>query len=207
LGGLPITGVIVRSRVNVGAGAGSRASAMCHGFWLLLFVGFAPSLLQLIPTSCLAAILVFTGFKLMSPARAKELWARGYSEIAIYAVTVAAIVATDLLSGVLVGIAASLLFLLFRFAQFQIRVHRHPEPHTYVLHLEGRATFLGLPKLAAALDRVERGASAEFRVDDLHYIDHACWEMIAQWRRFHESTDGRIEADWDRLKAKLPSAR
>src|SRR5262249_55005220 len=79
VGGLPVTGVIVRSATNVEAGGRTRASAVLHGLWLLLFVSLCPFVLRWVPTSCLAALLVYTGCKLVSPKTIRALWGYGKS--------------------------------------------------------------------------------------------------------------------------------
>src|SRR5262245_17664526 len=122
LGALPMTGVIVRSAANVQAGARSRWSAVLHGVWLLVFVGGLSSLLRLVPTSALAAILVYTGYKLINPKVVKELWRYGAGEVAIYAATVGVIVGQDLLAGVLTGVVLSGIKLLYTFSHLKVRV-------------------------------------------------------------------------------------
>ncbi len=97
LGALPMTGVIVRSSANVQAGGRTRLSAILHGVWLLIFVAGLAFLLRLIPTASLAAILVYTGYKLVNPKSVRELRKYGWGEVGIYAATVGTIVVTDLL--------------------------------------------------------------------------------------------------------------
>jgi MFS superfamily sulfate permease-like transporter len=104
MGGLPITSVIVRSSVNLNAGGRSRLSAMLHGLWLLAGVLWFSEYLNQIPLTVLAAILVYTGYKLVAPGGLLELWRAGWLRFLVYVATVALIVATDLLIGVLGGI-------------------------------------------------------------------------------------------------------
>ncbi len=106
LGVLPMTGVIVRSSANVEAGARTRASAILHGVWLLLFASVLPFTLRYIPVSALAAVLVFTGYKLAYPKIVPTLLKFGKGEVFIYFVTIITIVLTNLLEGVLVGLGA-----------------------------------------------------------------------------------------------------
>ncbi|MCU1262109.1 MAG: SulP family inorganic anion transporter, partial [Bryobacterales bacterium] len=105
IGALPMTGVIVRSSANVQAGAKTRLSTILHGLWILALVLLFPSLLRLIPTASLAAVLVFTGFKLIEMEHLRKLAAYGRMPVAIYFATVIGIVAVDLLTGVLMGLA------------------------------------------------------------------------------------------------------
>lgn len=103
LGALPMTGVIVRSAANVQAGAATRTSTILHGSWLLVFVMLLPWLLRMTPVACLAGILVYTGVKMIKIEQVKELVTYGRGTAAIYLATTFAIVATDLLTGVLIG--------------------------------------------------------------------------------------------------------
>jgi MFS superfamily sulfate permease-like transporter len=204
LGALPMTGVIVRSSANVQAGAQTRASAIMHGMWLLVFVGFLSFLLRLIPTSSLAAMLVYTGYKLVNVKALVELRKFGWGEVFIYAVTVAMIVFTDLLTGVLTGIGLSALKLLYTFSHLDMKLKLPKERNGMaVLKLYGSATFLRLPKLAAMLEQVPPGMDLQVDFKNLDYIDHACLDLLMNWAKQHESTDGTLEIDWDSLHARV----
>ncbi|VTZ25093.1 SulP family inorganic anion transporter [Methylocella tundrae] len=181
LGALPMTGVIVRSAANVQAGAKTRASAILHGAWILAFALLAPGLLRSIPVSCLAGILVYTGFKMLSPAHLRQLRAYGYGAMGVYAATAIAIVATDLLTGVLVGFALSLFRLSLRSAALDVRLVDSPKPGEARLHLDGAATFLKAPALANALDRVPADTVLHVVIDRLTHIDHAALELLRDW--------------------------
>ena len=154
LGALPMTAVIVRSSANIQGGGRTRLSAILHGFWLLVFVAGLAFLLRLIPTSSLAAILVYTGYKLVNPKSVRELRQYGWGEVAIYAATVVTIVSTDLLTGVLVGIGLAAAKLLYRFSHLATKLRFDPQTNRATLTLEGAATFVRLPKLAADLEKV-----------------------------------------------------
>jgi MFS superfamily sulfate permease-like transporter len=204
LGALPMTGVIVRSSANIQAGGQTRLSAIMHGAWLLLFVGFLSFLLRLIPTSSLAAMLVYTGYKLVNVKALVELRKFGWGEVFIYAVTVGMIVFTDLLTGVLTGIGLSALKLLYTFSHLDMKLKLPKESHgTAVLRLYGSATFLRLPKLAAILESVPPGMDLQVDFKHLDYIDHACLDLLMNWAKQHESTDGTLEIDWDSLHARV----
>jgi MFS superfamily sulfate permease-like transporter len=125
VGGLPMTGVIVRSSANVQAGAMTRASAVMHGAWILAFLLVLPWLLVVVPTASLAGILVLTGWRLASPAHARHLLARyGLVTAAIWLATLVMVVATDLLTGVLVGLGLSLLQALPALRKGPLRIER-----------------------------------------------------------------------------------
>ena len=108
IGGIPITSVIVRSSVNINAGGQTKLAAIVHGVLLLVSVVFLPLWLNMIPLSCLAAILLVTGVKLASPKLVRQMWKEGRYQFVPFALTVVAIVLTDLLIGVLIGLAVSL---------------------------------------------------------------------------------------------------
>lgn len=203
LGGLPVTGVIVRSVANVEAGARSNKSEILHGVWLLLFVCVFPFILRWVPTASLAAILVYAGHKLVDIKVIRSLRQFGRSEVAIYAATMIIIVAMDLLAGMLTGIALSVIKLVVTFSHLGIRTEDDPSRRRTSLHLEGAATFLRLPKLAAALDAVRPDRELHVHFEHLDYIDHACLDLLMSWEKRHEATGGGLIIDWDSLTARF----
>jgi MFS superfamily sulfate permease-like transporter len=199
LGALPMTGVIVRSKTNVEAGAKTRLSAILHGVWILVLVALAPALLGRIPTTALAAILVYTGFKLVSPKAVRELKPYGKTEVAIYFATLAGIVTTNLLVGVLIGLGLALLKLFYTFSHLEVRLHTEPASDVTTVSLSGAATFVRLPKLAAALESIPAGTKVDLDINGLSYIDHACLDLIANWRKQHTARDGHASVPWEDL--------
>ncbi len=99
--------------MNINAGARTKLAAIVHGVLLLVSVALLAAWLNLIPLSCLAAILLVTGVKLASPKLVRQMWAEGWSQFLPFAMTVVAIVLTDLLIGVLIGLAVSIAFILW----------------------------------------------------------------------------------------------
>ncbi|VFU10394.1 SulP family inorganic anion transporter [Methylocella tundrae] len=207
LGALPMTGVIVRSAANVQAGAKTRASAILHGAWILAFALLAPGLLRSIPVSCLAGILVYTGFKMLSPAHLRQLRAYGYGAMGVYAATAIAIVATDLLTGVLVGFALSLFRLSLRSAALDVRLVDSPKPGEARLHLDGAATFLKAPALANALDKVPADTVLHVVIDRLTHIDHAALELLRDWGKNAGARGCALVVDWPALQSRTEGAR
>lgn len=190
LGALPITGVIVRSTANVEAGATTRWSAVAHGAWLLILVAALPFVLTSVPTASLAAVLVFTGYKLANPMQVKALWQAGRGEALVFGVTVVAIVSTNLLTGVLIGLGCALAKLLISMARIQAKVQE--QGSSLDVRLTGAATFVGLPKLAATLESLTPKKDVRVHVGDLDYIDHACLELIDQWKSDYERKGGHV---------------
>ncbi len=203
LGGLPMTGVIVRSAANVQAGARTNKSEILHGVWLLMLVAVFPFILRLIPTASLAAILVYTGFKLVNLKVVQELRKFGRTEVLIYFATILAIVGEDLLTGVLLGIALSIVKLLITFSHLHIRSEDEPSRARAHLYLEGAATFLRLPKLAAALEAVPTNRELHVHFDHLDYVDHACLDLLMNWEKQHATTGGSLVLDWESLTARF----
>ena len=199
VGALPMTGVIVRSSANVQAGARTRNSTIFHGAWLLLFVCFLPQLLNYIPKSALGALLVYTGIKLLNPAQFKELWKVGKSEALIYLITLILIVSVDLLVGVAVGVALSAAKLLYRFSHMDVDLESDEENHKYRLTLRGAATFLRLPILADYLEKLPGDAELHVCLEEVDYIDHACFELLMNWAEAHVEDGGKLVMDWARL--------
>jgi MFS superfamily sulfate permease-like transporter len=195
LGGLPLTGVIVRSATNVHAGARTRASAILHGVWLLLFVAALGGLLRYVPTAVLAGILVYTGFKLMDFKALRELRAHGRGEVVVFLATVFGIVVFDLLTGVVIGLALSCLKLLLTFSRIRPRLTVNEAANEARLELNGAATFVRLPTIAAALERVPAGAVLHIDTSGLTHLDHACAELIRNWARQHRATGGDVLVD------------
>lgn len=112
IGGIPMTSVIVRSSVNINAGVQTKLSAIFHGILLLICVLFFPMILNMIPLSCLAAILLVTGVKLVNPLLIKRMWDEGRYQFLPFVITLSAIVLTDILKGILIGLAVSITFIL-----------------------------------------------------------------------------------------------
>ncbi len=202
VGGLPMTGVIVRSSANVASGAKTRLSAILHGAWLLVFVAAAPFVLKMIPTSSLAALLVYTGFKLVNPVNIRRLLRYGQLPLAVYVVTVVMIVVTNLLTGILVGLGLSIFKLVYAFSHMGVRIEKRNLGQVDV-HLYGSATFVRLPKLTDALGQVPSGAAATIHFHDLDYIDHACLEVIANWEQQHAKKGGTVKMAWSDLMEKF----
>jgi MFS superfamily sulfate permease-like transporter len=205
LGVLPMTGVIVRSSANVESGAQTRLSAILHGIWLLMFVSVVPFTLKYIPVASLAAVLVFTGYKLAYPKVLPTLQKFGKGEVLIYFVTVVTIVCTNLLEGVLLGLVLSLLKLLYAFSHLVIT--RQDANGRVDLNLRGSATLIRLPKLAATLEGLPTGSEVHVHIGELDYIDHACLDLLTNWDRQHQATGGSLKIEWDELADKFHQRR
>jgi len=202
LGLIPLTGVIVRTSANVQAGGQTRMATFLHGVWLVIFVGLAPQALRLIPISALAAILVYTGYKLVNPRAIRELRKFGRGEVFVYTATLGTVVAVDMLTGIIVGIAITSVRLLYRLSHLHIDVEEFPTASHTVLRLKGSATFVSLPKLAAALEKIPNSTELHVEFEQLDYIDHACLDLLINWEKQHTASGGSLVIDWNTLHEK-----
>ncbi len=199
LGGLPMTGVIVRSATNVAAGAKTRRAAMMHGLWLLVLVAVFPQVLRLVPTSSLAAILVYTGYKLVNPANLRRLFSYGAAPALIYVATIAVIIAVDLLAGILVGIGLSVAKVLWALTKLTIEVTKSGERRVDV-HITGAATFIRLPKLIDTLEALPGDSDVYIHLRDMQYIDHACLDAITNCERTLQHKNSKVFLEWEELR-------
>jgi len=206
LGALPMTGVIVRSAANVQAGATTRASTILHGLWMLGFVMLLPWLLRMTPIAGLAGVLIFTGVKMVNPSQIKEFAAYGRGSLLVFLATALVIVATDLLTGVLAGMALSILRLALRAAMLHVNLRQLDKPDQWELRLVGSATFLSVPRLAKALDPVPEGATLHLDLDRLRFIDHACLVLLKDWQRTAPATNRRMVVDPSAIESRAESA-
>ncbi len=197
LGALPLTGVIVRSAANAQSGGKTRASAILHAIWILTFILIFPSVLKLIPVCTLAAALVFTGWKLMNPMVAKDLYSHNSFEAIIYFITAISIFCFGLLNGVIAGFILATLQVVYRLNHCIIDIHK--EDKALIVDIHGSATFLTLPKIAAALESVEKNQEVHVLVHDLSYIDHAVLELLMNWETEYQKDGGSVVLEWDHV--------
>lgn len=207
IGALPIAGVIVRTSTNLEAGARTRWSTVLHGVWMFLFVMLMPGLLRLIPVSALAATLVLTGFRLIQFSAIRLLWKESRGEGLICVVVAMTVVAVNLQTGVMLGVGLSVAKLVYTFSRLRIRYRDNVSIGRVTLELEGSATFLRLPKLASALERVPPQTVVHIDFKRLSYIDHTCLTLLMNWEKQHVATGGQLVLDWETLRARFHTAR
>jgi MFS superfamily sulfate permease-like transporter len=195
LGALPMTGVIVRSAANVEAGARTRWSAVMHGAWLLLFVLALPGLLSRIPETALAAVLVFTGWKLLNLPGLWHLWKENRTEALVFVITAGTIVGMDLLAGVVTGLLVSMFVLLIRFSHLEV-TRAEPTAGEVVLNFSGAATFIRLPVIAKELDALPQGLRVKLNLEAVQLIDHAVLHLLLGFQKQYALTGGTVAIDW-----------
>jgi carbonic anhydrase len=183
LGGLPVTGVIVRSTANVAAGARTRASAVLHGLWIAAFVLVGAGLLEAIPLAALAAVLVVVGLRLISLAQIRT-YAR-HRELPTYLVTAVGVVATDLLTGVLAGLAMAVAVMLWRLARCEIRRDGH------TVTISGSLAFVGSGRVTRVLTTLPERESITLELH-LDYLDHGAYQVIEDWREAYTKSGGTV---------------
>ncbi len=177
LGGLPVTAVIVRSGANVAAGGRERMSALVHGVLLLVAVVFAGALLNAIPLACLAAILIQVGLNLCKPALFSTQVKLGITQLLPFAITIVAVLALDLLKGVVVGIVVGIGFVLYENSKRAV-VALRDDDGVWRMRFRRDGTFVSKPGIVATLDEVEDGDRVV--IDGTgEYIDHDVKEVLA----------------------------
>ena len=181
MGALPMTSVIVRSSVNLNAGVKTKLSTIWHGLLLLLSVMFVPTLLNEIPLAALAAILLMTGIKLVSPSLVKQMWNEGKYQFLPFIITIVAIVLTDLLIGVLIGLAVAIGFILH--SNIRRPIKKVMEKHStgdQVLHIElpNQVSFFNKASLQATLENIPRGGHVLIDATGSDYIDPDILDLI-----------------------------
>jgi carbonic anhydrase len=188
LGGLPVTGVIVRSSANVRSGAQTRLSAILHGVWIVLFVALFSPHIERIPLAVLAGLLVHVGLRLVSMHHIRDL--AKHRELPIYVATAFGVTFFGLLTGVAAGLALSFAILLYRVGHARIEA-KEQKGRTRIL-VDGTLTSLTVPKLTQTLNAVPVGA---FVVIDLHldFMDHAAYEALHDWEASHIRSGGTVE--------------
>jgi carbonic anhydrase/SulP family sulfate permease len=192
LGGLPMTSVIVRSGANLNAGAQTKISAIFHGVLLLGCVALLPRWLNQIPLCALAAILIVTGYKLASPKIIGQMWKEGKYQFLPFAITVIAIVFTNLLTGILIGLGVSLLFILY--SNFRRPIHQVLEKHlsgnVMRIELPPQVSFLNRAAIQKSLYEIPAGGSILIDARNADYIDPDILDLLADFKNVTAKAHG-----------------
>ncbi len=181
IGGLPITQVIVRSSANIQSGGRSKASAIIHGFLLLISVMTIPHILNYIPLSVLAAVLFIVGYKLAKPKLFKQMYELGWKQFIPFVVTVAGIVFTDLLTGIGMGLAVGIVVILIKSYQNSHFLHIEDKSngkHKIKMTLAEEVTFFNKGAILKELDSLPRDTYLELDVRDTRYLDNDIIEIL-----------------------------
>lgn len=191
LGGLPVTGVIVRSATNLEAGARTRKSAILHGIWVLVFSLLLAAVIELVPVAVLAGLLIIIGVRLVKVADFHT--ARVTGDLAVYAVTLLTVVFVNLLAGVLTGLALAVALVLWRVVRAGIHAEPlgDPDEQRWRVVVDGSCSFLSLPRLSHVLASVPTGShvTVELEVD---FLDHPVHDTLDAWRSRHIGNGGTV---------------
>lgn len=193
LGGLPVTGVIVRSATNVEAGAATRVSAVLHGIWVLAFSAIFAGLIQLIPLAVLAGLLVVIGARLIKIADIRTSLRTG--DLLIYSVTLLCVVFLNLLEGVMIGLALAAASALWRVLRAAVHAHTPvSSSDPWRVTIAGSCSFFALPRLNRVLHSLPNGnhVVVELNAD---YVDHAFREALIAWQQQYEAAGGNVRLE------------
>ncbi|WP_137988527.1 bifunctional SulP family inorganic anion transporter/carbonic anhydrase [Streptomyces vilmorinianum] len=180
LGGLPVTGVAVRSAANVSAGAVSRNAAILHGVWVVLAALFLVPVLDLIPLASLAALVTVVGVQMVNITHLRSVHRN--REMLVYAATLTAVVLTGVLEGVVIGIAVAVAVALHRLTRTRITVEETEYGHR--VRARGQLTFLAVPRLSRVLHQVPHDSPCVVELDG-SFMDHAAYEALHDWQASH----------------------
>jgi MFS superfamily sulfate permease-like transporter len=195
VGGLPMIAEIVRSSANVNNGGRTGWSNFFHGTFLLVFVALFPGLIHEIPLSSLAALLVFTGFKLASPKEFMKTWAIGYEQLVVFVITIVGVLATDLLIGVAMGMAAEFVVHVLRSVDWHevLKLYfeiKETEPGVYRVRVDGAAFFANFLSLKSELSTLPEGKTLVFDLSEAETVDHTVMEFIHDFCEDYERRGG-----------------
>lgn len=184
IGAIPITAVIVRGAANIDAGARTRWASFTHGAFLLVSVAFLTSVLNLIPFPALAAILMITGYNLATPKLFKSIWKAGMKQFLPFIFTIIIILATDLLTGVAIGLVISFIFIIRDnyHAEFVVQKTRQHETDIYYIKLHHNVNFLNKVKLRSLLDKLPPYSVITIDGSETMFIDYDILELISEFQ-------------------------
>lgn len=199
IGGLPVTAVIVRSTANISSGAKTKMSAVFHGILLMVLILSIPGILNKIPLSCLAAILFIVGYKLAKPSIFISVYEKGWSQFIPFLVTVFAILLTDLLIGIGIGMAFGLFFVIK--TNFQKAIRFTELNGNYMVQLQKDVSFLNKAPLMKELSKIPNGSQVVINAEKAHFIDHDIQEVLNDF--ILASADKKIEVTTEGFRYKL----
>ncbi|WP_192820472.1 SulP family inorganic anion transporter [Rufibacter sp. LB8] len=195
IGGIPLTAVIVRSSANVNAGAESKMASFFHGVFLLLSILFLTTFLKNIPLAALAAVLLHVGFKLTKPALYKAQWRLGSEQFLPFIITILAILFTDLLKGISIGLVVGVFYILkanYKTPYFYNREKEHEGHERIHLKLSENVTFLNKASLALTLDHLPAKSDVIIDGSQSTFIDYDVLEAIENFKTVAREKDIRL---------------
>jgi len=196
IGGLPMISEIVRSSANINNGARTRWSNFFHGVFLLAFVALASDLIRMIPNSALAAMLIYTGYRLASPKEFKKTWHIGWDQLIIFVITITVTLATDLLVGIFAGVAAQFVLHFFSGARFQTLFKSNFEVNEngsgYHVKIKDSAIFSNYLSFKKCLDQIKPGKNVTFDFTEALIVDHTLLEHLHHFEEDYHHEGGHV---------------
>lgn len=196
LGGLPMIAEIVRSTANISNGARTRWSNFFHGAFMVVFVLVAGSMINRIPLAALAALLVFTGYRLASPRVFKQTHEFGMEQTFLFTLTIVATLATDLLVGVGIAIGAKLLLHILhgaslgRLLKADVRVTEAPDRNHVDVLIKDAAIFSNFLSIKKALDRIPLGKEITVDLHEAVLVDHSVMVHLSEYGHDYSKSGG-----------------
>jgi MFS superfamily sulfate permease-like transporter len=192
LGGIPVTQVIVRSTANIESGGKTRRASLIHGILLLLCVAAIPAFLNEIPLASLAAILLVIGYRLARVSLFQQMWKEGFWQFVPFIVTIVALVFTDLLTGIMLGMAVAFFEILIY--NYQLNFYREETAHgCFTIRLTEHMTFLNKAALKRILREVPPGCTLTIDMSGTRILDHDVREVIDDFATHSEADGIRLE--------------
>lgn len=207
IGGLPVTQVIIRSSVNIQSGGKTKLSTIMHGIFLLICVATIPGILNMIPLAVLAAILLVVGFKLVKPESIKEIYSQGWGQFLPFVVTVVGVVMTDLLTGIMLGFAFSLVIILrrsFKNSHF-LNVDNSEGKDRIKMTLAEEVYFLNKGAILNELNNIKDGCHVTIDISRSVNIDYDVLEIINNFRKAAKSRNIEVTVIDGRTENELPA--
>lgn len=191
IGGIPITSVIVRSAANTTAGATSKRSAIFHGILLLVCAALIPTLLNKIPLAALAAILIFTGYKLIKLPIIVSMYKKGWDQFIPFTITIIAILATDLLIGIVIGMLTAMIFIIR--VNFISAVMVGNNESNYLIRLRKDVSFLNKPIIKSKLENIPKNSFLIIDTTRADYVDKDIIDVINDYLEHAPLKNIRVE--------------
>ncbi|MHA3049330.1 solute carrier family 23 protein [Acinetobacter sp. ANC 4639] len=205
VGGMPVTSVIVRSSVNANSGSKTKVSTIFHGILLIIAILFLTPLLNVVPLSALAAILLLTGYKLAQPKLFIQLYNKGWKQFLPFIVTIVAILLTDLLIGIMIGLVLSALFILHSNMHSGVKVIHEKHLHGSLTRIElaQNVSFLNRAALLSVLNKIKRHETVVIDASNTAYIDPDLYQVIQEFQQ-DKATQQQIDLKLIGFQAHYP---
>jgi MFS superfamily sulfate permease-like transporter len=196
IGGLPMISEIVRSSANINNGAKTRWSNLFHGVFLLVFVALASNFIEMIPNTALAAMLIYTGYRLASPREFQKTWAIGWDQLTIFVVTITVTLATDLLVGIFAGVLVQFILHIINGASlkslFKSNFQISELGEEYLVKVKDAAIFSNYLSFKRCFDRILPSRKVIFDFSEAHIIDHTLLEHLHHFEEEYHHTGGHV---------------